>query len=55
MNTINRIELAIRRAASQMKPDDARLFKLVVDELKLVVHDDTFATDDVLKQYRDRP
>lgn len=33
MNTLNRIELAIRRAASQMPNHQARAFRLLADEV----------------------
>ncbi len=55
MNAINRIELAIRRAASQMPNHQSRAFRLFADELQDIVHD-TKADDDVqelLASYRD--
>lgn len=41
MNAIDRIELAIRRAASQMPNHQSRAFKLVADELAVISHDFT--------------
>lgn len=51
MNAINRVELAIRRAASQMPSEISPLFKLLADELQGVTHE--MEVDEVaLKNYR---
>jgi len=52
MNVVNRIELAVRRAASQMPKGQDLVFKLLADELANLTHDDDTNTD-VLLQYRD--
>ncbi len=53
MNKLNRIELAIRRAASQMPNHQSRAFRLLADELQDIDHD-TPADDveDMLNTYR---
>lgn len=46
MNAIDRIELAIRRAASQMPTKELQTaFKLVGDEMALMTHDFMNAND----------
>lgn len=51
MNVINRVELAIRRAASQMPSEISPLFKLLADELQGITH--AMEVDEVaLKNYR---
>lgn len=51
MTDLERVELAIRRAASQMPGGSSKLFRLVADEL---VRLNVFISDDkALTQYRD--
>lgn len=54
MNAINRIELAIRRTASQM-PDTGtkRAFVLLAQELQEVAHEGDTDNEDNLYIYRD--
>ena len=49
----NRIELAIRRAASQMNTEEHRtMLRILADEVANITHDEN--TDiDILKAYRD--
>ncbi len=54
MNAVSRIELAIRRAASQMPNHQSRAFRLVADELQDLVHDTpTDEVEGILKTYRE--
>lgn len=53
MNAINRIELAIRRAASQMPDEVSHLFRLVADELALVTHEEMNNDQETLEEYRE--
>lgn len=53
MNAINRIELAIRRAASQMPAGTAKGFKLVADELSALTHEG-LETQGFLDEYRNQ-
>lgn len=53
MNAINRIELAIRRAASQMPAGPATGFKLVADELSALTHEG-LETQVQLDEYREQ-
>lgn len=52
MNAIQRIELALYRAASQMKDRDASIFKLVAAELELLTHDSDDHQMEALIDYR---
>lgn len=50
MNAIDRIELAIRRAAAQMPNHQSRAFKLVADELAILTHDFTSQDEATARQ-----
>lgn len=55
MNAINRLELAIRRAASQMPDEIAPLFRLVAAELQEVTHESDELNEQLLDAYRQNP
>lgn len=49
-----RIELAIRRAASQMPNHQSRAFRLLADEFQDIFHDtEDGDVDDLLQSYRE--
>lgn len=54
MNVVNRIELAIRRAASQMPNHQSRAFRLVADELQAMPENekDAFLEEEALASWR---
>lgn len=55
MNAVNRIELAIRRAASQMPDEIAPLFRLLAAEIEDITHDnlkDDLLAMSALQNYR---
>lgn len=55
MNDLNRIELAVRRAAGQMPNHQSRAFRLLADELataSLHGNKDDYLDNEALKNYR---